>query len=188
MSESETQGRNSGSLHCYPPVLDACCSIRAFWFDKLDERALFVDCRRETIVQEQPSINHHRICEVSPDVLSDFTAMPFPSNTFWHVVFDPPHKVSSTTTGTLEKFYGALTGDWRAMLRAGFAECFRVLKPHGTLVFKWNEIDVAVDEILALTPEKPLYGHPTRRGALPRKGKPNIVGTHWICFIKGLGG
>lgn len=28
-----------------PPVLDACCGSRMFWFDKQDERALFIDKR-----------------------------------------------------------------------------------------------------------------------------------------------
>ena len=31
-----------------PPVLDACCGSRMFWFDKKDARATFVDKRRET--------------------------------------------------------------------------------------------------------------------------------------------
>lgn len=62
----------------------------------------------------------------------------------------------------------------RAELRGGFAECFRVLRPGGTLIFKWNEIDVPLREILALTPEKPLYGH--------KSGK--LSKTHWVAFLK----
>ena len=27
----------------FPPVLDACCGSRAFWFDKADPRCLYVD-------------------------------------------------------------------------------------------------------------------------------------------------
>ena len=60
------------------------------------------------------------------------------------------------------------------MLHRGFAECFRVLRPEGTLIFKWCEYDVPVSEVLALTPEKPLYGH--------RSGKQSK--THWIAFLK----
>jgi len=30
-----------------PPVLDACCGSRMFWFDRQDSRAVFVDKRRE---------------------------------------------------------------------------------------------------------------------------------------------
>jgi hypothetical protein len=31
----------------FPPVLDACCGSRMFWFDRKDQRATFVDKRRE---------------------------------------------------------------------------------------------------------------------------------------------
>ena len=112
---------------------------------------------------------------IDPDWQGDFTALPFPSDTFAHVVFDPPHLTGLTTdTGWLSRQYGRLTGDWRDMLRKGFAECFRVLRPEGTLIFKWNEYDVPLSEVLALTPEKPLYGH--------RSGKQSK--THWIAFLK----
>lgn len=60
------------------------------------------------------------------------------------------------------------------MLKKGFSECFRVLKPGHTLIFKWNETDIPVEEILKLTPYKPLFGN--------RCGKTSK--THWICFIK----
>jgi len=53
-------------------------------------------------------------------------------------------------------------------------EIKRVLKPNGTLIFKWNEVKFPVKEILKLTDKKPLYGH-----------KSGIkMQTHWICFIK----
>jgi len=60
------------------------------------------------------------------------------------------------------------------MLRDGFAECFRVLKPNGTLVFKWSEYEIPVREVLSLTSHKPLFGH--------RSGRQSM--THWIVFIK----
>lgn len=60
------------------------------------------------------------------------------------------------------------------MIRRGFAECFRVLKPEGTLIFKWNEHEVPVSQILALTPERPLIGQ--------RCGK--TAKTHWLVFMK----
>ena len=72
--------------------------------------------------------------------------------------------------------YGSLDkSSWKDDLKAGFAECFRVLKAGGTLIFKWNEIDIPLKSVLALTPEKPLYGH--------RSGKK--ANTHWVAFIKG---
>lgn len=49
-----------------------------------------------------------------------------------------------------------------------------MLKPNGTLIFKWCETQIPLKEILALTPEKPLYGH---------KGGQKSV-THWMAFLK----
>ena len=159
-----------------PPVLDACCSIRAFWFDKKDDRAVFVDNRKETIRRKDTSVkNGFRELVIDPDHQADFTALPFADESFMHVVFDPPHKQREQANGGfLVQHYGMLNGEWREMLRKGFAECFRVLKPGGTLIFKWAETEFRVGEILALTPEKPLYGH--------RSGKQQQ--THWVAFLK----
>lgn len=149
-------------------MLDSCCSNRAFWFNKKDPRAIYVDKRKETIVLTD------RVMEISPDIQADFTNLPFPDNTFTIVVFDPPHVIREEARGYITKRYGVLNGDWRTMLKDGFSECFRVLKPNGTLIFKWSDSNVPVAEILALTPEKPLFGH--------KSGKLSL--THWIAFLK----
>ena len=70
--------------------------------------------------------------------------------------------------------YGKLDSDWREDLRKGFAECFRVLKTGGILIFKWNETQIPVKEILVLTDVHPLIGH--------KSGK--RMDTHWITFLK----
>ena len=70
--------------------------------------------------------------------------------------------------------YGKLGLDWQEDMRQGFAECFRVLRPLGVLIFKWNETQVPLRDILACTPERPLFGH--RVGRLNR--------THWLTFMK----
>jgi SAM-dependent methyltransferase len=174
MSNSELSA--STDLLGFPPVLDACCGSRMFWFDKQDERALFVDKRRETwpIDIGTPGTIGRSPIVVDPDELADFTALPYPDAVFSLVVFDPPHIERTEAKGLLTKKYGHLTGNWREELRQGFAECFRVLKPQGTLIFKWAESDHPVSEVLALTPEKPLFGH--------RSGKQSA--THWIAFMK----
>lgn len=156
-------------------VLDACCGSRMFWFDRKDERAVFMDNRRETHWLKDSSSKHgQRFLEINPDVLGDFTNMEFADESFSLVVFDPPHLTRNGLSGWQAKKYGKLEGDWRGMLREGFKECFRVLRPHGTLIFKWNEHEVPVSQILSLTPEKPLFGQ--------RSGK--TAKTHWLVFMK----
>jgi len=152
-------------------VLDVCCSVKGMWFDKKDQRALFIDKRREIHLNEYPSLKSKLV--IDPDIIGDFTNIKQPDNSFWHVVFDPPH-IKRNKLGEITKRYGNLEGNWREMIKKGFAECFRVLKPNGTLVFKWSEVQFSVKEILKLTDYKPLYGH--------KSGKK--MNTHWICFIK----
>ena len=142
------------------------------WFDAADERAVFVDRRRESWVTDtRPGRSETTI---DPDIVADFTALPFDDETFWHVVFDPPHFERSGKMGWLAHKYGWLDGDWRKMLAAGFAEGFRVLKPGGTLIFKWTATENPVSEILKLAPMKPLYGHKSGKQAQ----------THWVAFLK----
>lgn len=144
------------------------------WFDKHDARALFVDkrCEVHPIDIGTPGTRGRSPIVVEPDELVDFTSMPFADESFHLVVFDPPHIERKSAKGLFTRKYGYLTGDWRETLRKGFSECFRVLKPHGTLVFKWSESEHTTSEILKLTPYKPLFGH--------RTGK----ATHWCVFMK----
>jgi SAM-dependent methyltransferase len=176
---SAANGRNLDALVRLPPVLDACCGSRGFWFDKNDDRALFVDARDEDAVvpngtRKDGTVWQGWTVKVHPDVQADFGNMPFPSDTFALVVMDPPHLENLRPTSRLRKQYGTLLPGWRDVLRAGFAECFRVLRPEGVLIFKWCEYEVPVREVLALTPHKPLFGH--------RSGK--LGKTHWIAFLK----
>lgn len=146
-----------------------------FWFDRTDDRALFCDNRRESYsLADKSSKGGSRQLIVDPDLLADFTALPFDDASFPLVVFDPPHLVRAGKNSWLAKKYGKLQEDWREDIRQGFAECFRVLTPLGTLIFKWNENDIAVSQILALTTERPLFGN--------RCGKLNK--SHWLVFQK----
>lgn len=152
------------------PVLDPTCSARSIWFDKQDTRAVFGDIRNDG----QSLLSNGQTLDVSPDVLLDFRALPFADESFWHVVFDPPHLDNAGSTGWLAAKYGRLLPGWEDDLTAGFAECFRVLRPGGTLIFKWSEVRIPLARVLALTPEKPLYGHRSGRAA----------NTHWVAFLK----
>ncbi len=159
------------------PVLDPCCGTRMFWFDKHDNRVVFGDIRRETVTVTDRTHREDgtRTLVVDPDHSIDFRSLPFADGAFKLVVFDPPHLLRAGADSWLRAKYGALdVATWRDDLSAGFAECFRVLEPHGVLIFKWNEVQVKVGEILALTPAKPLFGHKSGKRA----------DTHWITFMK----
>ena len=157
-------------------VLDPCCGSQMFWFDRQDPRAVFGDIRAESHhLKDSSSAGGYRNLNINPDILMDFRAMPFDDATFSLVVFDPPHLVKNGKSGWLALKYGTLGRDWREDIRKAFAECFRVLKPEGTLIFKWNENDVRVSDILALTDEKPLFGNRCGKNAK----------SHWIVFQKG---
>jgi 23S rRNA G2069 N7-methylase RlmK/C1962 C5-methylase RlmI len=115
-----------------------------------------------------------RTLRIEPDVLMDFRAIPYPDGYFKLVVFDPPHLKRAGEKSWMAAKYGKLSKHWREDLRQGFAECFRVLATDGILIFKWNETQVKVKEVLELTPVQPLFGHVSGRKGL----------THWLCFIK----
>lgn len=158
-------------------VLDPCCGSRMMWFDKADPRAVFGDRRSETIVVTDRSGGKQdgtRTLRIEPDTLMDFRTLPFPDGSFKLVAFDPPHLVSAGPRSWLAAKYGRLSGDWRDDIRQGFAECFRVLATDGVLVFKWNETQVKLREVLALTDAKPLFGQVSGQKGM----------THWIVFMK----
>lgn len=151
-------------------ILDACCGSRMFWFDKTNPLVSFMDNRNYTDI-----LCDGRKLEIKPDIIGDFRSIPYLDNTFNLVVFDPPHLLKVGEKSWLAKKYGKLNqSTWREDLKQGFSECFRVLKPNGILVFKWNETDITVSEILKLTEQKPLIGH--------KSGKLNK--THWLLFYK----
>lgn len=150
-------------------VLDVCCGSRMFWFDRNNPNALFLDKRSESHI-----LCDGRALEIRPDIIADFTQLPFADESFYLVVFDPPHMKSLGKNSWMAKKYGRLVVDWRDEISEGFKECFRVLKPNGTLIFKWNETDVKSSEVLKLSPYSPLFGHTTGRQSK----------TIWATFIK----
>ena len=156
-----------------PTVLDPCSGSRMMWFDKSDQRTLFGDCRSEE--HFLPDRQYTRHIEIKPDIKLDFRKLPFPDNSFKLIAFDPPHLVRAGKRSWLALKYGKLGNEWQEDLKQGFAECFRVLESGGVLIFKWNENQIKVSEILKLTPNKPLFGHVTKRHG----------GTIWLTFMKG---
>ena len=156
-------------------ILDACCGSRMFWFDKNNPNVLFIDKRSESLTANDSSCKSGlRHIDIKPDMVADFTEMPFENDRFNMVVFDPPHLKTLGENSWMAKKYGRLPDDWQFMLQKGFKECMRVLKPNGTLIFKWNESEIKSSEILDLIPYKPLFGHTTGRQSK----------TIWMAFMK----
>jgi hypothetical protein len=153
-----------------PPILDATCGARMMWFDKKNPLALFVD--RRTLPPTE--LCDGRKFEISPDMEADFTALPFPDNSFHLVVFDPPHFINVGDDAYMAIKYGRLPKDWRDVLRDGYNECMRVLVPYGTLIFKWNEYQVKTSDVISAIGARPLFGHPSGKSAK----------THWMTFMK----
>lgn len=154
------------------PILDACCGSGMFWFDKHNPNVIFADCRTiETTFKDRDKI---RTLQIKPDVFHDFTAMPYPNNSFKLVIFDPPHLIKGGDNSWLVKKYGRLDNSWQQQIKQGFNECMRVLDDFGTLVFKWNETQITVNEILSTIDHQPLIGHKSGKSAK----------THWLLFMK----
>ena len=150
-------------------IIDVCCGSRMFWFDKENPDVLFSDIR-----EEEHTLCDGRLLQVKPDIVADFRNLPFDNGKFKLVVFDPPHLNKLGNSSWMAKKYGVLGLDWRNDIREGFKECFRVLQNDGILIFKWNEAQIKVSEIITLANAQPLFGHRTAKS-----GK-----TIWLCFMK----
>ena len=147
-------------------ILDACCGPKMFWFDKNHKNTVYMDKREGDF-----SVGSKKVL-VTPDLVGDFRDMPFEDETFYLVVFDPPHLLWAGKRGRLKAAYGDLNKEtWKEDIKAGFDECWRVLRPGGTLIFKWSEAQIPKKEVRELYPAEPLFGN--------RRDK-----THWVVFFK----
>lgn len=168
-NEAIAPNRGYALLQSEKPILDACCGSRMFWFNKSNPKVLFADKRTESHI-----LCDGRNLEIAPDIEADFTNMPFPDKSFKLVSFDPPHLLKVGQGSWLAKKYGSLPVDWKDYIKAGFNECMRVCDDYGVVIFKWNDDQIKVKEILSVIDFQPLFGHTTGR-----HGK-----THWMTFMK----
>lgn len=159
-------------------ILDATCGSRMMWFNHQHPNALYMDCREveNKLIWESKDGKHQRFLTVKPDVLADFEKMPFEDESFYLVVFDPPHLVRLGKTSWTFQKYGRLEHGWEEHIKNGFWECMRVLKQNGTLIFKWNETDIPVKKIIDTIGCNPLFGHTSGRQSK----------TIWLTFMKGV--
>lgn len=159
-------------------ILDVTCGSRSIWFDKQHPLAIYLDRRCEEYEETWGENNNTRHTVIHPDVVADFTDLPFEDNTFSLVVFDPPHRYGLKNSWFLKR-YGTYDSEDEMLdnIVRGFRECMRVLKPDGVLVFKWSEIQIPTRTIINAFGSQPLFGH--------RSGKKS--NTHWMCFMKEVG-
>ena len=148
------------------PIIDVCCGSKMFWFDRNHSDTVYMDIR-----ELEDTLCDGRKLIIKPDVIGDFCNIPFPSSTFKLAVFDPPHLAKVGENSWMAKKYGRLKDGWQDDIKQGFDECMRVLEPYGILVFKWNEEQIKVKDILSVIPYKPLFGD--------RRSK-----TLWMVFMK----
>lgn len=135
-------------------IIDVCCGSRMFHFDKNNPSVVFMDKRKV-----KTTLCDGRILNVNPDIVSDFKKIPFEDNSFSLVIFDPPHLIKVGEKSWLYKKYGKLPKDWQSEIRQGFNECFRILKPNGTLIFKWATRDITLKQILDVIEIRPIIFH-----------------------------
>lgn len=147
-------------------ILDACCGSKMFWFNREHKDVVYADKRQlSTILCDGRSLT------IKPDVQSDFKNLPFSNESFYLVVMDPPHLTKAGDNSWLSKKYGKLEPNWQQDIKAGFEECWRVLKTNGTLIFKWNEDQIKLGQLLKHLPQQPLFGNQRSK-------------THWLVFMK----
>lgn len=152
------------------PILDMTAGSRMFWWDKHNPLVTFVDKRDEayTFIDR----GRERTIEIKPDVVADWThGLPFENESFSLVVFDPPHLLRAGRSSWLAKKYGVLDDTWQVDIAIGFKEAMRLLKPNGVLVFKWNDDQIKLSEVLKCIDYEPLFGD--------KRSK-----THWLFFMK----
>src|SRR4029077_847994 len=97
------EGLQSDRVKTDKLILDACCGGRMFWFDKNNPDVLFADIRAEEGI-----LCDGRSLSIKPDMIVDFTNMPFEDNTFKMVVFDPPHMEKLGNNTWMAMKYGKL--------------------------------------------------------------------------------
>ena len=154
-------------------VLDACCSVKAMWYNKQDSRAVFMDIRKE----DSGFLGYGRNEEISPDVVMDFRMMGYKDEMFKLVVLEPPHLLTLSKTSYFRKKFGCLNAEtWQADLTMAFKECWRVLEDYGVLIFKWSDNEIPFKKVLKYAPTTPLFFNITNN-------KANSV-TKWFCFMK----
>ena len=154
-------------------ILDACCSVKAMWYNKSHSNAVYIDIREE----KDGFMGYGRKEGIHPDYVMDFRKMDFPDKSFKLVVFEPPHLKTLGETSYFKKKFGCLNAEtWQTDIKQAFNECWRVLEDYGILIFKWSDNEIPFHRVLRFAPVEPLFGNTTNYKATSV--------TKWFCFMK----
>lgn len=116
-------------------ILDLTAGNRACWFNRQDERAIFIDKRPE----------------VSPTIVADSCALPAEiEGPFDLVVFDPPHKPNGEHFGMARSYGRSTSEEITALLQGAAREAWRLTHDKSTMAFKWNNHHRKLSSVLAL--------------------------------------
>ena len=153
-------------------ILDATSGFRSMWFNKHHPNTIYLDQRPE--------------CE--PDIVADHTDLKqFKDETFRLIVFDPPHIIRPNGRNMMQMVatFGALEPDtWRQDLKKAFSELWRLLKPYGVLVMKWNNQQIASSDMLKLLGKDPLVYQISSTRRRSDKCHTQTLHTLWFTFMK----
>lgn len=166
-----------------PLILDATSSFRRMWKNKQHPWTVYMDIRSNKQIHKdwhECMIQKGRNTDIgftNLTIQADFSHLPFKSNTFKHISFDPPQLIRLGKTSIYYKQFGALEADtWRLVLTQAAKELIRVLDYGGTLNVKWSDRDIDSEEVLKLFPIERLYGQEGAHGASSK--------TNWFTFVK----
>ena len=151
-------------------ILDVCCGGKMMWFDKDNKNTLYCDIRQ---VEKGHIVAQPNWC-VKPDILADYRDLPFKDNSFKLIVWDIPHIIKKGN-GIINKKYGYLGEDWKEDTKKAFDSIWSKLDTHGTLIFKFADLNISTTEMLSLFPVKALFGTKTKKG---------VNNTYFIVFFK----
>jgi len=134
------------------------------WYNKQNPSTIYIDIRLET----------------RPDILCDLKHLPFRSEIFDLIVFDPPHHTCGIVSDFAWKYGRFLTREIKLLLAKGPYEFHRVLKREGILIFKWGTHDIPILKVLSFFTSnfEPLFGQKTSERT--KKGSK----TYWVSLRK----
>ena len=165
-------------------ILDATCGFKGIWFQKNHPLVTFMDKRNGKYYFITPS-GKKKCTKVNPDIVSEWKDAPFPDNYFDIVLASHVLEHVEDDRKAMREVHRILKPDgilllttpyetWEQELKVGIKKLFKILKPEGTFILKWNECNKPINKIIKLFPYQPLFG--TRTGL----NNKNI----WLVFLK----